>query len=261
MTPAPHHLVPATERLAPITLVELDHVASLQTRVDRKYIVERDDLDALLDDLDHRLTVLDINGRRSFAYESVYFDTPSRDSYLGAARKRRNRFKVRTRTYLDADETMLEVKVKGRRNVTVKHRRPHGFTDRTTLDSSARAFVDAKADRPGLGSRLRPALTTSYLRTTLVDLEEPARLTIDAGLRCTSDGRSVGLGDRLVVEIKSTGSASVLDRWFWSQGSRPDKISKFGAGTAALHPELPANKWHRTINRHFISTDAARHAA
>jgi hypothetical protein len=46
--------------------------------------------------------VLEIDGARSFAYDSTYFDTPDLDAYLLAATRRRRRFKVRTRTYVDS---------------------------------------------------------------------------------------------------------------------------------------------------------------
>ena len=37
----------------------------------------------------------------------------------------------------------------------------------------------------------------------------------------------------------------------WAAGNRPVTISKFGVGMAALHPQLPANKWNRTLRRYF----------
>ena len=49
------------------------------------------------------LRVLDIDGRQSFAYESMYFDTPDLASYLGAAHGKRRRFKVRSRVYSDQE--------------------------------------------------------------------------------------------------------------------------------------------------------------
>ena len=95
-------------------------------------------------------------------------------------------------------------------------------------------------------------MTTAYRRTTLVDLDDIARVTIDANLRCMDwTGRSVGLVDDFIVETKSGGSPSATDRQLWAAGLRPEKISKFGTGLAALHPELPSNKWHRTLQRHF----------
>jgi hypothetical protein len=115
-----------------------------------------------------------------------------------------------------------------------------------------RAFVDSATGREGLGATLRPTLTSEYRRTTMVDLADVARLTIDFDLRCSDwDAEEVGLADRVVVETKSERAPSAVDRWLWSSGVRPEKISKFGTCLAALHPELPSNKWHRTLNRHF----------
>jgi hypothetical protein len=43
----------------------------------------------------------------------------------------------------------------------------------------------------------------------------------------------------------------MLDRWLWQSGVRPVRISKYCTALAAMRPELPANKWHRTLARHF----------
>lgn len=239
-------------RLAPISLAELNAAAALQERVDRKYVLTEEWLHEMLDGLRHRLAVLEIDGRRSFGYQSVYFDTETFESYLGAAHRRRRRFKVRTRSYLDSSTTMLEVKTRGARGQTIKRRQAHDFDRRRCLGDDGRAFIDHAIDRVGLGGTLRPTLTSKYQRTTLVDLADVARLTIDSDLRC-SDWCSdeVLLADRFVVETKSAGAPSAADRWLWGRGIRPEKISKFGTCLAALHPELPSNKWHRTLNRHF----------
>ena len=103
----------ATEHLAPTTLEELNTAAGLLTRVDRKYLVGATTAQDVIDVLAERARVLDIDGRRSFSYASTYFDTPALDSYHRAARKRRRRFKIRTRSYLDSELTFLEVKTRG----------------------------------------------------------------------------------------------------------------------------------------------------
>lgn len=241
------------DRLAPISLDDLNAAASLQQRIDRKYVVQSKVLAEMIDALGSRLAALDIDGRRHFGYQSVYFDTGDFESYLGAARQRRRRFKVRTRTYLDAGTTMLEVKTRGSRGLTIKQRQAHSFERRKSLGGDGRVFVDEMTGRRGLGGRLLPTLTSEYSRTTLVDLDDVARLTIDADLRCTDwAGADFVLADLFVVETKSTGTPSTADRWLWSNGARPEKISKFGTGLAALHPELPSNKWHRTLQRYFV---------
>ncbi|MDJ0767559.1 MAG: polyphosphate polymerase domain-containing protein [Ilumatobacter sp.] len=238
--------------LRPISLRELDEAASLQVRVDRKYVVDGDQLERLVEELAHRLAVLDIDGSRSFGYESTYFDTPSLDSYLGAAHRRRRRFKVRTRSYVDSSTTMLEVKTRGPRGATVKRRRRHRYDLRHELGREGEAFVADAIGRAHVAETLRPTLTTSYRRVTLIDLDEVARVTVDADLWCADrSGNAVGLADRYVLETKSSSSPSPTDRLLWAGGIRPERISKYGTGLAALHPELPSNKWHRTIGRHF----------
>ena len=88
------------DTLPPISLTDLGKTASLLTRKDRKYLVPMSVARLLVEQ--DRMQILEIDGRRTFHYESVYFDTPERASYLAAAQKRRRRFKVRTRSYLDS---------------------------------------------------------------------------------------------------------------------------------------------------------------
>ncbi len=244
--------LPMFDRLPGISLAELDATAALQRRVDRKYVVTHAELLAALEQLADRLVVLQIDGRQSFEYRSVYFDTPDLRSFHEAARSRPHRFKVRTRTYVDSSEVMLEVKRRDRRGATVKTRRPHVGTAAERLDPGASRFIDEQVGEAGLAAELRPALVTSYRRTTLLDPDDVARVTVDADLDVRRlGGPGCGLIDRFVVETKSSSRPSAMDRTLWSLGVRPSKISKFGTGLAVLDPSLPSNKWHRTIRRHF----------
>ena len=235
-----------------VGLDELDRHAALQTRTDRKYLLTPAQLDTLLDTLLDRVAadvrVLDIDGRRGFRYESLYFDTPEFDSYLGAARRRPDRFKVRTRRYLDADGCWIEVKLRNRHGQTVKHRHPHDPADFGQLSASSLAFVSSFPRLLDLAHRLEPAVTTRYTRSTL--LIGASRTTIDIGVTCAKGGGTVGLGDGIIVETKSDGVPGPVDRVLWDLHVRPGAISKFCLGVAALHPELPSNKWHRTLHCH-----------
>lgn len=236
--------------LASVSLAELNEVAELQTRTDRKYIVPLATLCEMIERLADQLAVLEIDGHTAFGYESVYFDTPSLDFYRDAAHRRRRRFKVRTRTYLDSGLTMLEVKSKGCRNATVKHRTTH--SNRRHLDLATERFVDERLGADGVARTLRPVLTTTYRRITLLSRADNSRITIDRGLRCVDEyGRCVQLPGSVIVETKTAGAPCGVDRWLWTAGHRPQKISKFGTALGALHPALPSNKWHRVIAQHF----------
>ncbi len=240
--------------LPTISLGELNDAAALQRRVDRKYVLTAPELMELSNQLSARLAILEIEGQQDFGYESVYFDTADLRSFLGAARSRRHRFKVRTRHYVDSGDAMLEVKLRDGRGTTIKRRRSHSVLQVDRLDAAAIDFVDTEIGQPGLGDQLRPVLTTSYRRTTMVDLEDVARVTIDADLRFRRPGEGqVGLNRCFVVETKSPGRPSFIDRSLWRLGVRPCKFSKYGIGMAVLDPTLASNKWHRTIARHFDS--------
>jgi hypothetical protein len=39
----------------------------------------------------------------------------------------------------------------------------------------------------------------------------------------------------------------VADRFLWSHGHRPVRLSKFATGMALLDPALSHNRWHRTL--------------
>jgi hypothetical protein len=236
--------------LDPIGLDELLTEAELLTRRDRKYVVPMEVADRLLGRLAGGARVLEIDGLRRFRYESVYFDTPDRVSYLHAARRRPRRFKVRTRAYLDTGRCVLEVKTRDGRGRTVKAQHPHPIERRDRLDGLDLELMAAEplvADQVG---RLRPALTTRYLRTTLALGEAGVRATIDTDLEAeAADGRVASLAGMAIVETKTSGSPSDADRCLWSLGHRPVKLSKFGTSLAALFPELPSNKWTRALGQ------------
>ncbi len=245
------------DALPAIGIDALESRAALLTRSDRKYLLELDMLLGLFDQVatwDIAARALEIDGRRWFGYESVYFDTPERRSFHLAATGRPRRFKVRTRAYLDSGFCMTEVKERNRRNRTVKHRAAHPFDLRSTLTCDDHAFLFGFPDLIGRddAKRLGVALTTRYQRATLFAPASGSRVTIDLGLHCTTpDGRSIGLPDHAIIETKSVGAPTGLDRWLWTKGVRPTKVSKYATGLAALHPELPANRWSRVLHRYF----------
>ncbi|MET0966868.1 MAG: hypothetical protein ABWZ02_10745 [Nakamurella sp.] len=64
-------------------------------------------------------------------------------------------------------------------------------------------------------------------------------------------GERASAGANYILQTKSPGAATPVDRMLWSQGHRPVSISKYCTGLAAVTPGLPANKWNRTLRNHF----------
>lgn len=252
------------DRLEATSLAELTADAALMTRTDRKYVVPvaaLPDVVAALQVLDPGLRVLEIDGLRRHRYDSTYLDTPELEAYWRAARGRRHRFKVRARHYLDSGSAFTEVKTRGVRGATVKARIPRAGTAAAVgpwrLSAGDDAFVGAELGGAGLAhvdvTALVPTLRTGYTRSTLWLPASGARVTVDLDLvwSLPGGGGTARVPGLAVVETKSPGARSGLDRTLWSQGHRPVRISKYGTGLALLHPDLPAHRWNRVRARHL----------
>ena len=251
------------DHLATTSLAELNGAAGLLTRVDRKYLVPLERAQELVGGLTSEARVLDIDGRRRFSYASTYFDTPGLEAFMLTARKRRRRFKVRTRTYLDSGLCFLEVKTNGSREATVKDRFKYDPDDADRVTPDGRLFVIERLVESGtcssdeartIADALVPVMDSTYSRTTLHLPHDEARATFDTQLTWDlfgPDGKRLGQGvmvDHLnVVETKNPATPSPADRALWDAGHRPARISKYATGMALLHPELPANRWYRTL--------------
>ena len=246
----------ALDRFGPVRLDELVAEASLLTRVDRKYVVPREDLAAVIAALDPSTRVLEIDGARDFAYESVYFDTPDLLSFRMAAQPRRRRFKLRTRTYLDTGTAYLEIKTRGARGTTVKDRDEYDLRTRDRLTDDARGDVADAFDAIGLAAEraheLDATLVTRYRRATLLAPDGAGRATIDTALEWIEpDAGGFALPETAIVETKSGARPSDVDRALWRAGHRPATVSKYATGLAALHPGLPRNRWARLLHGPF----------
>ncbi|WP_147680501.1 polyphosphate polymerase domain-containing protein [Actinomyces ruminicola] len=270
-----------TGSLSTTTLDELNSAAGLLTRVDRKYLLPLPAAQEVVDSLAGQARVLCIDADRSFAYASTYFDTPGLDSYLLTARKRRRRFKVRTRTYLDSGLCFLEVKTRGPRGATVKKRMPYAPADADRLTAAGLSFIadslvlaqtcSAEHARR-VADLLVPVMRTAYERSTLHLPQANSRMTVDTGLTWSpvgpmdggaQDCETASANDLVIVETKTPATPSPADRLLWARGHRPARISKYATGMALLHPRLPANKWHRVLSHELAGSrrDTSRHLA
>ena len=268
----------------PIDRKTLDRRATLQTRKDRKYVLSPDLLVAVLGRLAEPVQVLETDAQRWFSYRSDYFDTPTFASYRSSAYRRPTRFKVRARTYLDTGTVMIEVKTKSRRGLTVKHR-THFHGSGESLLKHVRRFAADVNESASAADALQPSFVTTYHRATLLLPQSSVRVTIDAhylgvagclgvggslsvdrrlgvggsdgvggNLEFAHQPASTHLGGEIIVETKSAGRPSAVDRALWQARCRPTRISKYTTGLAALRPDLPSNRWHRTLDRHFEVT-------
>lgn len=238
--------------LVPISLPEVIAQAELQTRIDRKYIVDRSTFDHMASDLSPTLRCLTIEDRTVARYRSVYFDTAMLAFFHQHLQGRRRRFKVRTRSYLDSKVSVLEVKAKGLRSITVKERLPWADDAAFRLEEVGDLFVADVIGTHMYRGVLAPVIETHYNRATLVDEATQSRITCDTDLGFRK-GAALAAGCRgeVLIETKSTNGRCGADRWLQAHGVRPKSMSKYCIGVALLYPHVRANPWHRVLRRHF----------
>ena len=109
--------------LPEISLRELSARAELLKRTDRKYLVPDRTVVEMVGFLcDIGACALTIDGLQTFGYLSDYYDTLDFALYRAAATKRRRRFKLRSRVYLDSGLHFMELKTRSGRGQNVKDR-------------------------------------------------------------------------------------------------------------------------------------------
>src|SRR4051812_6763935 len=225
------------DELKPISLAQLDRRAALLKRVDTKYVAPVDALDELLERLPERHDVLEIEGRREFAYKTTYFDTPDLICFRDHVEGKRPRFKARTRYYVDTRQCVFEVKIKKRDDEMDKRQIEHPPNWRRRLTRRAAQFLggslrDTQLEPPG---ELEASLNTRFRRVTLAAGSGEDRITCDFDVVLSRGRRKARLQRGLVlVETKSAEGDSPADRALAELGVQPVSISKYRAGIGLL---------------------------
>jgi hypothetical protein len=226
------------EGFDPVSLDELDERAALLRRVDNKYAVERDAFERLLERLRDDHQVLEIDGRRMFAYRSTYFDSPELRCFVDHVKDQAPRFKARTRLYEDTDRCVFEVKLKREDGETDKRQIDYAVDDAERLTDEARTCLAEALGDVGLDAPddMAPTLLTRFNRITLAARSGSERLTCDLGVRLSHpNGEAASLRDGVIlVETKSEDGESPADRALAALGLEPVSLSKYRVGMSLV---------------------------
>lgn len=237
MSQASHsHLIEVLGRFRSVGLSDITSVnrhMKLLRRHDTKFVFKREKLETLLGQLDG-YSVLDIDDRRIFDYENLYFDTDDLMFYLQHHNGKLCRYKLRYRRYVDSDLKYWEVKIKKNKTKTVKKRFEQEdeivrLTDE--IKDSTRGVLPA---HHGIDfDRVEPRLWINFKRITLIDAKLGERATIDMNISYRSvEGRECRLDDIVVAELKQ---ATISMRSPFVQEARrlgiyPKRFSKYCTG-------------------------------
>ncbi|MCH9675721.1 MAG: VTC domain-containing protein, partial [Gammaproteobacteria bacterium] len=177
--------------------------------------------------------------------------------YLEHHQDRRRRMKVRTREYVDSGDRYFEVKLKGLRGMTDKHRMACDFLISPEIQGEPLQMLRTLYEgeyRKSMDYALRPALVVGYQRCTLVALAGGERVTIDYGLTfALPDALHEPIridNDFLIVETKSPEGKGIADRAMKALRIRTaSACSKYCLGVNLVGAVNKGNRFLATIRR------------
>ncbi len=224
-----------------ITLEEMDAV-KLMNRIDTKYVVTLDKLVEVLSLAAPGYRVLSVEGKLVNRYDTLYFDTPDIEMYRTHQRGKLVRQKVRTRTYVESEQSFLEIKRKNNKGRTRKSRIPIPGSLVADFSSDGKASEFLASHSAYTSSMLRPTLYTRFRRVTLVSNALTERLTIDTALAFENVTTAVSavLPEVAILELKQDGRCySLIAEVLRACHVHPFRLSKYCAGTALTNSGAP----------------------
>ena len=241
----------------PISLDETNNLAQMLSRIDNKYVVNFEQFATFLDTIKDQYAVLEIEGRRQFSYDSCYYDD-NFGCYFEHHQGRRQRFKVRTREYVDGGGMkFFEVKLKGLRGKTEKHRIKSEFVVTPKIEGEYLTMLQDiyfKQYKKPMPFELRPALKVGYKRCTLVALQGGERVTVDYQISFANPHNSdhhVQVGDGfIIIETKSGDGKGIADNALKKlKIKQASKCSKYCIGVSLIGSVRKNNNFLATIKQ------------
>lgn len=231
----------------PITLSKMDEVA-LMERVDDKYTISYEELKNILDNISNEYFCLEIDGKRSFSYQTEYLDTSENILFKNHQNGKLNRYKIRFRDYIESKKTFLEIKFKSNKGVTKKTRIRIPF-QKKNITKICKEFIESKT--PYLTENLSIKVKNNFERITLVNLVSKERVTLDFNLKFSNPNLETEskLDNIGIIEIKREkgNKKSQLLSILKKERIRPTRFSKYTIGSCLLDSNLKYNNFKKKL--------------
>jgi len=228
--------------LKPITLAEMKEIR-LMNRTDTKFVTNKETLVRLLELAEGKYYAQFNNNAKIANYMTTYWDTDTHKFYMEHHNGRAPRQKVRVRTYMDSDDTFLEVKTKNNHGRT-KKKRVAVPCQEITGENGNEEFLQEKVHL-GLDD-IHPTVRNQFHRITLVNYGKTERLTIDYDVRFHNfeTEKEANVGPIVIIELKRDGNvySPVLDI-LRELRIKPLGFSKYCIGSVLTNKELKQNRF------------------
>jgi len=226
--------------LKPITLEEMKDIR-LMNRTDTKFVTNKETLVRLLKLAQGKYYAQFTNDSKIANYMTTYWDTDDHHFYMDHHNGRAPRQKVRVRTYMDSQDTFLEIKTKNNHGRT-KKKRVAVPDQQITGENGNEEFLQEKVHL-GLAD-IHPTVRNQFHRITLVNYGKTERLTIDFDIHFHNfeTGKDANVGPLVIIELKRDGNvySPVLDI-IRQLRIKPSGFSKYCIGSAMTNRSLKQN--------------------
>ncbi|TAL69783.1 MAG: polyphosphate polymerase domain-containing protein [Bacteroidetes bacterium] len=232
-------------KLEQFDTVSLDYLnnLNLNCRQDTKYAFKYIELPPIFEELKNNYKILDIENKKEFLYENLYYDTPDLFMYFQHHNGKLNRYKIRYRKYIDNKTCFFEIKRKTNKLTTIKNRIQQERIEETLTDE-AKELINGEVNI--VTDNLSPKLWVKYSRITLVHNERNEKVTFDKDLSFKGmvNGWSY-LPGLVVAEIKQErfNPNSEFIKLMNKLRIREIRISKYATGSIMSYPEIKYNRF------------------
>ena len=235
----------------PISLSEMDKVRLLD-RQDTKSVLSVQKLPAVIKQLAPHYRVLETDSGQINQYHSLYYDTEKWESYYEHHNQRKNRYKIRYRSYVDSDLNFFEIKHKTNKNRTIKTRIETEAIKTQLGMPESNLLIDHTPLNP---FKFNPTIWVNYKRITLVCNDYSERVTIDFDIKFGKYNAQNALIDSpelAIVEIKQQrfNRKSLALRTLHQERIFPIRVSKYCLGVmSCCNGEIKRNGFKNKLLR------------
>ena len=225
--------IPIVQSLRSVSLQDLEKV-KLQSRLDTKYVLNAGMLPSILEKLKNEYLVMEIEGKRLMKYVTLYYDTKDFHFFNQHHNGKLNRYKIRSRTYVDTDTSFVEIKFKNNKSTTIKTRKGCDSIPKESLEDFYK-FINK--NMPLGDKELEPKLWVYYSRITLTNNAFTERVTLDLHLTFDNEETIKAMPEILIAEIKQdkfSGDSAIVSL-FREMKLEPMGFSKYCLGIASTY--------------------------
>ncbi|MCO5249109.1 MAG: polyphosphate polymerase domain-containing protein [Chitinophagales bacterium] len=218
----------------------------LAKRIDTKYVLNTNQLYNILDSINNDYQILQIEDKRMFQYETVYFDTFDYQFYLDHHNGYIHRMKVREREYVDSGLKFYEVKRKTSLGETDKTRVAIDVMDDELTQEQYALIKNYQRLRQ---RTLEKKLVNKFQRITLANVALQERITIDMDIQFIVDDEVKLLKDIVIIELKQQqfNVLSPMVKMLKKLYIHPDGFSKYAMGVALMDLHKKKNEFKPQI--------------